>query len=316
MQRRSGLGRGLQALIPPVEDASDDTDGRPALREIPIGSVVPNPRQPRGRFEEEALSSLTDSVRELGVLQPILVRPLDGDRYELVAGERRWRAARRAGLATVPAVVRGVDDRRSLEEALVENLHRQDLNPLEEASAYQQLIDEHGLTQDEVARRVGKSRPAVANAVRLFQLPAPVQRLVADGSLQAGHARALLGLPDAAHQEAAAQRILTEGLSVRLVEDLVREAVTPAKSGSQRKNVADPAPVGSAADRPPGLYELEEQLGERLSTRVRVAAARGRGRITIEFADLEDLDRIYHLLVEGSLVPTDPQPVDNGGDNG
>jgi ParB family chromosome partitioning protein len=333
VQRRSGLGRGLQALIPPVEETTDHTDERAALLEVEIGAVVPNPRQPRGRFEEEALGSLTDSVRELGVLQPILVRPLGAGRYELVAGERRWRAARRAGLATVPAIVRGVDDRRSLEEALVENLHRQDLNPLEEAAAYQQLLDEHGLTQEEVAQRVGKSRPAVANAVRLFQLPAAVQRLVAEGALHAGHARALLGLPDPEQQEAAARRVVAESLSVRQVEDLVRESsATPPQAArsatpppAARSATPPPAAPGSAgaerapldlpAERPAGLLELEEQLGDLLSTRVRVAAARGRGRITIEFADLGDLERIYHLLVEGSLVPTDPQPVDNDGDN-
>ena len=315
MQRRSGLGRGLQALIPPVEETTDHTDERAALLEVEIGAVVPNPRQPRGRFEEEALGSLTDSVRELGVLQPILVRPLGAGRYELVAGERRWRAARRAGLATVPAIVRGVDDRRSLEEALVENLHRQDLNPLEEAAAYQQLLDEHGLTQEEVAQRVGKSRPAVANAVRLFQLPAAVQRLVAEGALHAGHARALLGLPDPEQQEAAARRVVAESLSVRQVEDLVRESSATPPPAAPGSAGAERAPLDLPAERPAGLLELEEQLGDLLSTRVRVAAARGRGRITIEFADLGDLERIYHLLVEGHGVPIDPQPVDNDGDN-
>jgi ParB family transcriptional regulator, chromosome partitioning protein len=309
MSRRSGLGRGLGSLIPTDDTPSDGADD--VLRELPVATVVPNPRQPRDRFDEDALSSLTDSVRELGILQPVLVRQLDGSRYELIAGERRWRAARRAGLATIPAIVRTVDDRRSLEEALVENLHRQDLNPLEEAAAYQQLVEEHGLTQDQVAQRVGRSRPAVANALRLFQLPGPVQRMVATGELQAGHARALLGAHDRDLQARLAARTVDEGLTVRQVEELVRQR----QVGTPDPEEVERPPAAGRPPRPAALLEVEEQLGGRLDTRVQVALAKGRGRVTIEFADLDDLDRIYRLLVEGDQRHHDPQLVDNGGDN-
>ncbi|MDH4148549.1 MAG: ParB/RepB/Spo0J family partition protein, partial [Acidimicrobiia bacterium] len=208
MSRRSGLGRGIGALIP--TDLVNESHGD--LRELPISSVVPNRFQPRAEFDEETLASLADSVRELGVLQPILVRPTDGDRYELIAGERRWRAARQAGLGVIPAIVRRLEDDTSLEQALVENIHREDLSVLEEAAAYQQLIEEFGLTQDEVAKRVGRSRSAVANTVRLLQLPPRIQRLVRERKLSAGHARALLGTPDRAFQEAVANRVVAEGL--------------------------------------------------------------------------------------------------------
>ena len=200
MARRSGLGRGLGALIP-SELAASDQDA--SLRELAVSQIDPNPLQPRERFDEESLVALTASISELGVLQPVLVRPV-GDRFELIAGERRWRAAKRAGLQSIPAVVRTVDDTTSLEQAVVENLHRQDLNALEEAAAYQQLIEDFGLSHDDVARRVGKSRSAVSNTLRLFQLPPTIQKLVAEGQLAAGHARALLGTPDRAFQEALA----------------------------------------------------------------------------------------------------------------
>ena len=306
MSRRSGLGRGLGSLIPTDVVVSDAVG---ALVEVPVASVVPNPRQPRSRFDEEALVALTDSVRELGVLQPILVRALDESHFELIAGERRWRAARRAGLTTIPAIVREVDDRRSLEEALVENLHRQDLNPLEEAAAFQQLIEEHGLTQDQVAQRVGKSRSAVANAVRLFQLPGSVQRLVAGGEIQAGHARALLGSPDRSFQERLAARVAADGLSVREVEELVRTHQAQLPGDESRDSASPPSSAGAA--RPAALLELEELLGDRLDTRVRVDMAKGRGRVTIEFADLEDLERIYRILVEQQEGNESPQSVDN-----
>ncbi|MBV8692338.1 MAG: ParB/RepB/Spo0J family partition protein, partial [Actinobacteria bacterium] len=218
MGRRSGLGRGLGALIPTevVQEAGS------ALLELPVSAIRPNNFQPRSHFDEDALASLTASVRELGVLQPILVRQNDDGAYELIAGERRWRAAKRAGLQTVPALVRSATDADSLEQALVENLHRQDLNPLEEAAAYQQLIEDFRLTHDELATRVGKSRAAISNTLRLFQLPPGIQRLVAEGQLSAGHARALLGTPDRAYQEALARRAVGEGLSVRAVEDAIK----------------------------------------------------------------------------------------------
>lgn len=290
MNRRSGLGKGLSSLIP--TDADSGSTG--SMTEIPISAIQANEYQPRSRFEEEALVSLTDSVRELGVLQPILVRQLGPDRFELIAGERRWRAARRAGLATVPAIVRDSDDRNSLEQALVENLHREDLNALEEASAFQQLIDEFSLTQEQVAKRVGRSRSAVANTLRLFQLPGSVQRMVASGELGAGHARALLGCPDRSVQEQLAEQIVAEGLNVRQVEELVRslEADEPVVEESTKAK-----PVGET--RPAALIELEEVLGNHLSTRVHVSSGSGKGRLTVEYADLDDLNRIFRTITGG-----------------
>ena len=224
MARRSGLGRGLGALIPP--EAAGATggggDGGSALRDVPVSSIRPNPNQPRRHFDEESLSALAASVRELGVLQPVLVRDVGEGEYELVAGERRWRAAKRAGLPMIPVIVRTVDDVASLEQAVVENLHRQDLNPLEEAAAYQQLIEDFAMTHEQLATRVGKSRATVTNMLRLFQLPPTIQKLVAEGSLSAGHARALLATPDRAYQESLAKKAVQEGLSVRAVEEAVR----------------------------------------------------------------------------------------------
>ncbi len=292
MNRRSGLGRGLGSLIP--SEASGDESGQ--LLEIPVAAIQANEYQPRSRFEEEALVSLTDSVRELGVLQPVLVRQLGPDRFELIAGERRWRAARRAGLPTIPAVLREADDRRSLEQAVVENLHREDLNSLEEAAAFQQLIDEFSLTQDEVAKRVGKSRSAVANTLRLFQLPGSVQRMVASGELAAGHARALLGSPDRGFQEALAKRIVADGLNVRQVEEIVRSATEEPEAPGDDGG-AMPRAIGET--KPAALLELEELLGSHLDTRVRVSGGKGRGKLTIEYADLADLERIYRAMVEG-----------------
>ncbi len=222
MARRSGLGKGLSALIP-TEVTGDRSS---ALQEVPIANIRPNPRQPRVNFDEETMSSLAASIKELGVLQPVLVRRIGGeasDEFELIAGERRWRAARRAGLHTIPVLLQSADDTHSLEQALVENLHRQDLNVLEEAAAYQQLIEEFGFTHDRVATRVGKSRTAVTNILRLLQLPSGVQRLLAEGQISPGHARALLGTPDRGYQEVLAKSAVAEGLTVRAVEDLVRE---------------------------------------------------------------------------------------------
>ena len=303
MARKGGLGRGLTALIPAAEPEVDLTTG--GLRDLPIGSVYPNPLQPRRVFDEETLAGLVDSVRELGVLQPVLVRATD-DGYELIAGERRWRAAKRAGLPTIPAVVRTVDDVSSLEQALVENLHRQDLNALEEAAAYQQLIDDFGLTQEEVAKRVGKSRSAVANHLRLFQLTPAVQKLVGEGLLSAGHAKALLAHPDRAYQEALAKRVVTESLSVREVEQLVKERLDlEAGLDPSPQPTPAPAPQPDADDeldgrrlRPPGLLELEELLASHLDTRVSIAMTAKRGKVTIDFANLEDLERIYRVIIE------------------
>lgn len=301
MARRSGLGRGLGALIPTDLTGTDVGSG---LREVPVGSIAPNPLQPRSYFDEEALASLTASVAELGVLQPILVRELGDERYELIAGERRWRAAKRAGLPSIPVVVRSVDDVLSLEQALVENLHREDLNPLEEAAAYQQLMEDFELTQEQVAQKVGRSRSAVANTLRLFQLPPTIQRLVAENQLAAGHAKALLGTPDRAYQEALAKRIVAEGLSVREAEEAVRRHNEPEAEAQG----AEPAPSSSAPGaapakrlRAPGLLELEELLADHLSTRVAIsmAGADGKGKVVIDFGGLEDLERIYRAMTEG-----------------
>ena len=294
MERRSGLGKGLAALIP-----AETPSGSPAsLQDLPVASIEPNPNQPRAHFDEESLADLAASIRELGVLQPVLVRAADPGRYRLIAGERRWRAARRAGLDTIPAIVRETDELGSIEQALVENLHRQDLTALEEAAAYQQLIEDFELTHDDVATRVGKSRVAVTNTLRLLQLPPTIQHLLADGRLTAGHARALLGTPDRGFQEALARRAVDEHLSVRAVEEAVRVHA----AGPVRVEGPAPSAPGVATPRqplrPPGLLELEELLSDYLDTRVSVTMGTGRGKLVVEFATLEDLERIYRLVTE------------------
>ncbi|NNE73392.1 MAG: ParB/RepB/Spo0J family partition protein, partial [Acidimicrobiales bacterium] len=299
MDRPSGLGRGLGSLIPQAPVAAGDTD-EIGLRDIPIDAVRPNRYQPRDNFDESTLDALAASVKELGVLQPVLVRALaDQDGvvyYELIAGERRWRAARRVGLTTLPAIIRPADDKSSLEQAVVENLHRENLNPLEEAAAYQQLIDEFDLSQHEVAKRVGKSRPAVANTLRLFQLPPSVQRFVLDGSITAGHARALLGLQTEAEQLALAQRVVDEGLNVRMVEALVRGDVVvdvrdepAAGSGASGPSASgEPEPGRTRRGRRTALakdaavLELEQRLANALQTSVDITVGQGKGRIVID----------------------------------
>lgn len=303
MARQSGLGKGLGSLIP-SDIASVANGDQPRLEELAVGSIIPNPHQPRVHFDEESLAELAASVREIGVLQPILVRPLEGGQYELIAGERRWRAARRAGLAVVPAIIRTTDDLGSVERALVENLHRQDLTPLEEASAYQQLVEDFSMTHEQVASRVGKSRSAVTNTLRLLTLPPGIQHLLADGRLTAGHARALLGTPDRAFQEQLARRAAAESWSVRMLEEAVRDrggAAEPAPAPSPQREVPDGAGLtGATRLRPPGLLELEELLAEYLSTRVSVSMGTTKGKVVIEFADLEDLERIYHQMTTQS----------------
>ncbi len=296
--KRGGLGRGLGALIPsgsqPAEDQVVDlrvdhdlgTAGR--LAELPVDLIDPNPRQPRTVFDEEALGELTASIREVGLLQPVVVRPSGAGRYELVMGERRLRASREAGLASVPAVVRETGDDVMLRDALLENLHRSGLNPLEEAAAYQQLLEDFGVTHEELGKRIGRSRPQVSNTLRLLNLPPAVQRRVAAGVLSAGHARALLALEDAEAQDAMAGRIVAEGWSVRATEEAVHlaaAATTPRKPAVRR-----------AAEVPERAAEVAEALGEWLDTRVRVEATRRRGRIVIEFGSGEDLERIAELL--------------------
>ena len=292
MARRGGLGRGLGSLIPP----GSGEEGAGGFQEIPVASISANRRQPRTSFDEEALAALTASVRELGVLQPVLVRPTGNGTYELVAGERRWRAAKRAGLQMVPALIRTADDASALEQALVENLQREDLNPMDEAAAYQQLIEDFHLTHDEVAARMGKSRAAITNTLRLFQLPPSVQRLVADGGLTAGHARALLTTPDRSFQERLAKRAVSENLTVRAVEDLARRHDADGPAGSAGGSPHAPARPGAGKLRPPGLLELEQLLSAHLDTRVRVELGTSRGKVAIEFANLEDLERIYRLM--------------------
>lgn len=286
--RRAGLGKGLGALIP------SEAAGHPAstaYRELPVGSIVANPFQPREQFDEESLSALTASVREVGILQPVLVRSRDAETFELIAGERRWRAAKRAGLRSIPAIVRDVEDIGSLEQALVENLHREDLGVLEEAAAYAQLIEDFGLTQEAVAQRVGKSRPAVANSMRLLQLPAGIQALLVDGRLTAGHARALLGLASRQEQDQLARRIVADELTVREVEQIVRQGtVSPAPSPSR--------PAGRGAVKPAAILEVESLLGELLATRVTVSVGDRKGKLVIDFADLDDLHRIFSVLHE------------------
>jgi ParB family chromosome partitioning protein len=290
--RRSGLGRGLGALIPPEAAAATGSPQSAGLRDVPVSSIRPNPYQPRRHFDEESLSSLAASVRELGVLQPLLVREAGEGEYELIAGERRWRAAKRAGLPTVPVVVRTADDLSSLEQAVVENLHRQDLNPLEEAAAYQQLIEDFSMTHDQLATRVGKSRATVTNMLRLFQLPPAIQKLVAEGSLSAGHARALLGTPDRAFQEALARKVVHEGLSVRAVEEAVR-------ARGEGEPSAERAAARGPRLRQAGMHELEQLLSEHLATRVKVQeTAKAGGKVVVEFADLDDLERIYRAMTE------------------
>jgi ParB family chromosome partitioning protein len=272
-------------------------DSDAILRELPISEIVANTFQPRSHFDEEALVSLAASIRAVGVLQPILVRELGEDSYELIAGERRWRAAKRAGLQTIPAIVRTAEDEGSLEQALVENLHREDLGALEEAAAYQQLIEEFKLTQDQVATRVGKSRSAVANTMRLLQLPTSIQRLLGEGQLSAGHARALLGTPDRAFQEKLAKATVSEKLTVREVEDRVREhggTTEPEAGGSTATGTKPPTLV-----RPAPLLELEEMLSDHLDTRVAVSMGQRKGRIVIDFSTLEDLERVYRVIVDG-----------------
>ena len=301
MTRQGGLGRGLGALIP--SDVTDDADA--TFQTVAVASIRANQYQPREHFDEETLDALTNSVRELGVLQPLLVRR-DGDSYELIAGERRWRAAKRAGLQDVPVIVRDADDTSSLEQALVENLHRQDLNALEEAAAYQQLVDEFDFTQAKVAKRVGKSRSAVANTLRLLALPMGVQRMVADTRLSAGHARALLACESETEQLEFAERVVDEQLTVRDLERLLRgdepAADDQSASSDEQTDTATAEPTSAAPTRgvgetrDPALLELERLLSDRLDTRVGVTLGEKKGKIVIDYADLDDLERIYRVI--------------------
>src|SRR5215475_666432 len=305
--QKRGLGRGLGALIPtaPLGQPTAPLPGYPAdaagsssaaqlaqaggayFDEIPIDAIAPNPRQPRQNFDDDSLAELAESIEVVGLLQPIVVRRLDAGRYEIVMGERRWRACQMADLSTIPAIVRETPDTDLLRDALIENLHRQQLNPLEEASAYQQLLDDFEATHEELAHRIGRSRPHITNTMRLLNLPPAVQRRVAAGVLSAGHARALLGLDDPAAQERLAHRIVAEGLSVRAVEEIVALGGDDAKA--QRKQSRQ-RPVA------PGLADLAERLSDVLETRVKVELGQRKGKIVVEFGSLDDLDRIVKAI--------------------
>jgi ParB family transcriptional regulator, chromosome partitioning protein len=290
--RPGGLGRGLGALIP-TGTVAEQAGG---LADIPIAEIRPNPQQPREHFDEEALAALADSIREVGILQPVLVRAAESGGYELIAGERRWRAARRIGLQTVPAMVRVADDAAMLQHAIVENIQREELNPLEEAAAYQQLIEDFSLTHEDVATRVAKSRATITNTLRLLQLPPAIQRSLKDGTIRMGHARALLGTPDRAFQEQLARRIVAEDLSVRAVEEAIRNrGDAPIPKTAVAAAVSEPG----GRLRQPGLLELEELLGDYLETRVKITMGARHGRVMIDFANLEDLERIYRAMSQG-----------------
>lgn len=303
--RRGGLGRGLGALIPTGPEDSRSDEAVPGVRfaELPVADVRPNPRQPRADFDEGSMAELVASIREVGLLQPVVVRETGPASFELVMGERRWRATRAAGLETIPAIIRDTADDAMLRDALLENLHRQSLNPLEEGAAYQQLLQEFGATHDELAQRIGRSRSQVTNTLRLLHLPPSVQRRVAAGVLSAGHARALLSLEDPEAQERLASRVVAEGLSVRAVE----EAVSTSEARPTRSSRPGRQPF-------PRLDAVAEALSDRLDTRVKVDMGRSRGKVVVEFASDEDLDRILGVL--GVEVPTAQPPAQAGVEEG
>jgi ParB family transcriptional regulator, chromosome partitioning protein len=330
-QQRRGLGRGLGALIPesvlPSEgdaarggDAAFLADRRGTLTgapeagtgldlaevvgaryaEIAVTAITPNPRQPRRSFDEDALDELAESIRQVGLLQPVVVRAAGPGRYELVMGERRWRAAQRAGLSEIGAIVKQTQDNDLLREALIENLHRQELDPLEEAAAYQQLLDDFGATHEELARKIGRSRPHISNTLRLLNLPPAVQKRVAAGVLSAGHARALLSLDDHEAQERLAARVVAEGLSVRAVEEIV--AIGSDESPPRRA-------ARTAAKQPaaPGLRRLADRLSDLFETRVKVELSRNKGKIVVEFATIDDLQRIVQVMTPAAFEQEPPE---------
>lgn len=290
MARSPGLGRGLSALISDPTTPSEGARSSGYL-ELPLDAISVNPYQPRDKFDQASLNTLTESIRNVGVLQPVLVRPRSDGTYELIAGERRCRAAKQAGLDRIPAVVRTAEDYDALEQALLENLHREDLNAIEEAMACQQLIDEFGFTQETVAKRLGRSRSAVANSVRLLQLPDEVKTMVVDGALSAGHARALLGVANEKRLIKLAKRAAADGLTVRMVEEAAR-AGSPAA-----KNLKSSNERSGNSDRGAAVLELESLLSDHLNTKVDVTLGKGQGKMVIQFADLDDLERIYRAML-------------------
>jgi len=283
VSKRSGLGKGLEALIPVAEEPAG------GVTQVPVSAVTPNPMQPRTALDPEALADLAASIREHGLIQPLVVTQQGPERYQLIAGERRWQAARLAGLATVPALVKEATPQQVLELALVENIQRADLNPLEEAAAFQQLVDEFGLTQEQVAERVGKSRVAVTNTLRLLRLPAEVKQALADGTVREGHARALLGLPTPEAQVAALKTVVGKDLSVRQTEELVRRLL------------AEPPPQKPKDPVNPETEALEREFRDTLGTKVALYKSRkGRGRLVIHFYSEEELQTIYDVIVGGA----------------
>jgi ParB family chromosome partitioning protein len=320
-QQRRGLGRGLGALIPESPRPADRDVSRglgldagaisaPAgpgefadvpvevfgahYKDVPVSAITPNPRQPRRTFDVDALEELAESIRQVGLLQPVVVRAAGPDRYELIMGERRWRASQRAGLTEIGAIVKQTQDNELLRDALIENLHRQQLDPLEEAAAYQQLLDDFGATHEQLAQKIGRSRPHISNTLRLLNLPPAVQKRVAAGVLSAGHARALLGLNDSAAQERLAGRIVAEGLSVRNVEEIV------ALGGDEAPRTRAPAGRAPVA---PGLRRLADRLSDVFETRVKVEMGRHKGKIIVEFATPEDLERIVKAMSPEAARP-------------
>jgi ParB family chromosome partitioning protein len=315
-QQRRGLGRGLGALIPEPGRLAEAETARGAARapsgetsaalgevagaryeEVAVTAITPNPRQPRRTFDEDALDELAESIKQVGLLQPVVVRAVGPGRYELVMGERRWRAAQRAGLTEIGAIVKQTQDDDLLRDALIENLHRQQLDPLEEAAAYQQLLDDFGATHEELARKIGRSRPHISNTLRLLNLPPAVQKRVAAGVLSAGHARALLSLEDPGAQDRLATRIVAEGLSVRAVEEIVAVGSDEAPRRSAR-TVAKPPTA-------PGLNRLADRLSDLFETRVKVELGRRKGKIIVEFASTEDLERIVNAMSPQAQVPSE-----------
>jgi ParB family chromosome partitioning protein len=305
MPQRRGLGRGLGALIPSATTVGGPGglviaagQGQPDVAgayfdEIPVDAIVPNPRQPRQAFDDDTLDELATSIQAVGLLQPVVVRKAD-DHYEIVMGERRWRACQRAGLAVIPAIVRSTSDDDMLRNALIENLHREQLNPLEEAAAYQQLLEDFSATHEELARRIGRSRPHISNTIRLLNLPADVQKRVAAGVLSAGHARALLSLDDPQAQEELSHRIVAEGLSVRAVEEIIALGAQPPKKRREPRGKQLVAP---------GLKDLADRLSDIFDTRVKVELGQRKGKIVVEFATIDDLERIVR-----TMSPDWPQP--------
>jgi ParB family transcriptional regulator, chromosome partitioning protein len=298
---RRGLGRGLGELFQRTEpqpiSTSPNGQGEPErvapipdgsyFADLPLDSISPNPRQPRTVFDEESMNELVGSIREVGMLQPIVVRPLGGAKFELVMGERRWRAAQQAGIDTIPAIVRETADHDLLRDALLENLHRAQLNPLEEAAAYQQMLEDFDCTQEELANRIKRSRPQISNTIRLLRLPPTVQRRIAAGVISAGHAKALLAIEDPAGQERLAQRVVAEGLSVRAVEELTTLGEHRERTPRQRHQPKMVAPK---------VKDLADRLSDHFETRVKVELGRTKGKIIIEFATIDDLERIVALI--------------------